>query len=100
VARFLERDASPAAQAMELVVVTSSLEPKLVDALLDRAFARRPGALVLVDSTSFNGAELVARREPDLLRLQASGVPVAVVQRGDDLGLKLSGLEEARAASG
>jgi len=100
VARFLERDASPAAQAMELVVVTASLEPQLVDALLDRSFARRPGALVLVDSTSFNGTAPEPRREPDLLRLQASGVPVAVVQRGDDLAAKLSGLEEAYAANG
>ena len=41
-ARFLERDASPALQAVELVVVTAALEPQLVDALLDRAFARRP----------------------------------------------------------
>jgi hypothetical protein len=100
VARFLERDASPAAQAMELVVVTASLDAQLVDALLDRSFARRPGALVLVDSTSFNGTAPVPLREPDLLRLQASGVPVAVVQRGDDLAAKLSGLEEAYAANG
>ena len=100
VARFLERDASPAAQAMELVVVTASLDSQLVDALLDRSFARRPAALVLVDSTSFNGTAPVPLRQPDLLRLQASGVPVAVVQRGDDLGAKLSGLEEAYAANG
>jgi uncharacterized protein (DUF58 family) len=100
VARFLQRDASPAAQALELVVVTSSLDAALVDALLARAFARRPGALVLVDSSSFNGGEPVPRREPDLLRLQASGVPIAVVQRGDDLAAKLSGLEEAYAAHG
>jgi uncharacterized protein (DUF58 family) len=100
VARFLERDASPAAQAMELVVVTASLDAQLVDALLDRSFARRPGALVLVDSTSFNGTAPVPLRQPDLLRLQTSGVPVAVVQRGDDLAAKLSGLEEAYAANG
>jgi hypothetical protein len=100
VARFLERDASPAVQALELVVVTSSLEPQLVDALLDRAFARRPAALVLVDAASFNGAEAVPLREPALLRLQAGGVPVVAVQRGDDLAAKLSGLEEAYAAHG
>jgi uncharacterized protein (DUF58 family) len=99
VARFLERDSSPA-QAIELVVVTASLDSALVDLLLDRAFARRPAALVFVDPTSFNGAEPVPRREPDLLRLQAGGVPIAVVQRGDDLAAKLSGLEEAYAAHG
>jgi hypothetical protein len=100
VARFLERDASPAAQAIELVVVTASLDQALVDALLDRAFARRPASLVFVDSTSFNGADPVPLREPALLRLQGSGVPVAVVQRGDDLAAKLTGLEEAYTAHG
>jgi uncharacterized protein (DUF58 family) len=99
-ARFLERDASPALQAVELVVVTAALEPQLVDALLDRAFARRPVSLVLVDAASFNGGEPVPLREPALLRLQAGGVPVVSVQRGDDLAAKLSGLEEVRGASG
>jgi len=99
-ARFLERDASPALQAVELVVVTAALEPRLVDAMLDRAFARRPVSLVLVDAASFNGGEREALREPALLRLQAGGVPVVALQRGDDLAAKLSGLEEARAASG
>jgi uncharacterized protein (DUF58 family) len=99
-ARFLERDASPALQATELVVVTASLDAQLVDVLLDRAFARRPAALVLVDSASFNGAEPAPRREPALRRLQGGGVPVVAVQRGDDLAAKLSGLEEAYAAHG
>jgi hypothetical protein len=63
-------------------------------------FARRPAALVLVDAASFNGTEPVPLREPALLRLQSGGVPVAVVQRGDDLAAKLSGLEEAYAAHG
>lgn len=98
--RFLERDASPALQAIELVVVTASLEPALVDALLERAFARRPVSLVLVDAASFNGGEPVPLRNPALLRLQAGGVPVVALRRGDDLAAKLSGLEEARAASG
>jgi uncharacterized protein (DUF58 family) len=99
-ARFLERDASPALHAVELVVVTAALEPQLVDALLDRAFARRPVSLVLVDASSFNGGEPVPLREPALLRLQSGGVPVVSLQRGDDLAAKLSGLEEVRAASG
>jgi uncharacterized protein (DUF58 family) len=99
-ARYLERDASPALQAVELVVVTAALAPQLVDALLDRAFARRPVSLVLVDAASFNGSEVAPVREPALLRLQAGGVPVVALQRGDDLAAKLSGLEEARAASG
>src|SRR5262245_13181761 len=99
-ARFLGRDASPAFQATELVVVTASLDAQLADVLLERAFARRPAALVLVDAASFNGAEPVPLREPALLRLQAGGVPVVAVQRGDDLAAKLTGLEEAYAAHG
>ena len=99
-ARFLERDASPALQAVELVVVTASLEAQLVDALLERSFARRPASLVLVDAPSFNGGEVVRLRDPALLRLQAGGVHVVTLQRGDDLAAKLSGLEEARTASG
>src|SRR4029450_10672041 len=99
-ARFLERDASPALQAVELVVVTAALAPQLVDALLDRAFARRPVSLVLAAGASLNGGDRVPLREPALLRLQAGGVPVVALQRGDDLAAKLTGLEEARAASG
>ncbi|MDQ2981584.1 MAG: DUF58 domain-containing protein [Actinomycetota bacterium] len=94
-ARFLHRDASPAARANELVVVTASLGLELADALLERALARRPTSLVLVEAASFgpNGSEPL--RDPALLRLQMSGVPVAVVRRGDDLAAKLSGLDEA-----
>jgi hypothetical protein len=55
---------------------------------------------VLVDAPSFNGGEHIPLREPALLRLQAAGVPVVALQRGDDLAAKLSGLEKARAASG
>ena len=51
-------------QAVELVVVTAALEPQLVDALLDRAFARRPASLVLVDASSFNGARARSAARP------------------------------------
>ena len=98
--RFLGRDGSPATQAMELVVVTALLTPSLADALLERAFARRPTSLALVDAASFGPDEAQPLRDPALLRLQASGVPVAVVRRGDDLAAKLSGLAEALAAHG
>ena len=98
-ARFLQRDASPAMHAVELVVVTAALEPQLVDALLDRAFARRPASLVLIDASSFN------RRSPfRCATLRSCGSrrrrPVVTVQRGDDLAAKLSGLQEAYAVSG
>ena len=93
VARLLAEEDGPAARALELVVVTARLEPALVDRLIQRAFARRKVSVVFVDAASFNGA--ARRPRPALLRLQAAGIPVAVVRAGDDLGACLSG-EPAR----
>jgi uncharacterized protein (DUF58 family) len=98
--RFLGRDASPAVHATELVAVTASLDAGLADALLDRAFARKPTSLVFVEAASFSRGGAPPQREPALLRLQAGGIPVAVIRRGDDLAAKLSGFEEAVSASG
>ena len=89
VARLLAEEGGPAARALELVVVTARLEPALVDRLIQRALARRKVSVVFVDAASFNGA--VRRPEPALLRLQAAGIPVAVVRAGDDLSACLSG---------
>jgi uncharacterized protein (DUF58 family) len=89
VARLLAEEDGPAARALELVVVTARLESALVDRLIQRALSRRKVSVVFVDAASFNGA---ARRvEPALLRLQAAGIPVAVVHAGDDLAACLSG---------
>ena len=74
----------PAAGPLETVVVTSRLPPALVDRLVQRVIAQRRVSLVYVDTQSF-GPEVVNGKEPALLRLQAAGVPVAVVHRGDDL---------------
>jgi uncharacterized protein (DUF58 family) len=91
---YLTRDSSPAAQAVELVVVTASLSPRLADALIDRTLAYRPASLVLVRGHS------EPFRDPLLLRLHESGVPVTVLQPGDDLRAKLSALPERAAAHG
>ena len=69
------------------------LEPGLVDRLLQRALARRSVSLVWIDAASFANGSSRSRREPLLLRLQAAGVPVAVVRRGDDLAAALSAPE-------
>jgi len=81
-------------------VVTSSLSPLLVERLLQRTLSQRRAALVFVDPASFgpNGDHPAPR--PALLRLQASGVPVAVLRRGDDLAAKLGGDAFRRAADG
>jgi uncharacterized protein (DUF58 family) len=80
--RLLAGDRNPAAQALELVVVTARLEPALVERLVQRSAARRHTGVVWIDTASFAGKP---RQEPALLRLTSAGVPVAVLRRGDDL---------------
>jgi uncharacterized protein (DUF58 family) len=82
-------DEGSVSRALELTVVTASLSPLLVERLLQRTLSQRRSALVFVDPASFgrNGAQPAP--QPALLRLQAGGVPVAVIRRGDDLGAKL-----------
>jgi uncharacterized protein (DUF58 family) len=91
---FLTRDASQAAQAVELVVVTSAMSPRLADALIERTLSYRPASLVLVRG------EPEAVRDPLLLRLHAAGVPLSIVGPGDDLRAKLSALPDRAAAHG
>jgi hypothetical protein len=99
VATLLGADESPASRALDVAVVTARLQPELVERLVQRALARRRVSLVWIDAASFgNGA--IRRPEPALLRLQAVGVPVAVVRRGDDLAAQLGAPEARRAAHG
>jgi uncharacterized protein (DUF58 family) len=93
--RLLAAHDSPVARALELVVVTARLEPALVDRLVQRALSRRKVSLVYVDAASFNGA--ARRPEPLLLRLDAAGIPVAVVRNGDRLETALEGAPVAEA---
>lgn len=82
-AALLVDDSGPAARAFELALVTSRLDAGLVDRVVHRSLAQRRVSVVYVDAPTFAGGR--PSREPGLLRLQASGVPVAVVRRGDDL---------------
>ena len=97
---LLAEDASAAARALELTVVTSQLTPGLVERLVQRSLARRGVSLVYVDAPSFASGEGMVR-EPALLRLQSAGVPVAVLRRGDDLtaALGAAGLQGAARVS-
>jgi uncharacterized protein (DUF58 family) len=90
-AALLGDEGSSIARALELTVVTSALEPRLVERVLERTLSQHRTALVFVDAASFgpNGSKPLP--QPALLRLQAGGVPVAVVRRGDDLREKLGG---------
>ena len=88
---LLESGAGAAARSLELVVVTSRVDTRLVDRLVQRALSRHGVSLVYVEPASFAGRP--SPPEPLLLRLQAVGVPVAVVRRGADLTAALSARE-------
>jgi uncharacterized protein (DUF58 family) len=90
---LLESSGNAAARSLELVVVTSRIDVRLVDRLVQRALSRRGASLVYVEPSSFAGRAVTP--EPLLLRLQVAGVPVAVVRRGDDLRAVLSAPEAA-----
>ena len=81
-ARSLSFDHAPIARAGELVVVTSMLDPAPVAALLGLAM-RRLVSVVWIDAPSWVSRPTGAT--PGALRLSASGVPLAVVRRNDDL---------------
>ncbi|MDQ3121482.1 MAG: hypothetical protein M3Q59_02965, partial [Actinomycetota bacterium] len=85
-ARWLVYEQTRTAQAGELVVVTSNLEPATVDALLALA-TRRLLSVVWIDAPSYAGRPTRTPSGP--LRLSRLGVPVAVVRRGDDLAAAL-----------
>ena len=96
-AALLVDDSGPASRAHELAIVTSRLDPALVDRVIHRALAQRRVSLVFVDAPTFAGAQ--PSREPGLLRLQGAGVPVAVLREGDDLAAVLSAAAVREAAS-
>ena len=98
VANMLADEGGPAARAIELTVVTSSLAPRLVERLAHRALAHHGASLVYVDPASFTEEprDLAVDAGVQLLRLQRAGVPVLILRRGDDLAAAL-GAGELRA---
>jgi hypothetical protein len=94
VVELVAREGGPAARALEVVVVTARLSPALATKLAQRALTSHGVALVWIDAPSFVGRPTKA--EPELLRLQAAGVPVAVVRAGDDLRTALGGASVPR----
>jgi len=88
---LLGEDIGPAARARELVLVTAAVTPELAGRLAQRAVGNAGIAVVWVDAASFAGRPRDRADAAALLRLQAAGVAVAVVRRGDDLETVLSG---------
>jgi uncharacterized protein (DUF58 family) len=86
----LDEDGALATYVSDLVLVTSTLDAAAAETLLRLAPGRRL-TVVYVDSAK--------RPEPLLLRLQAAGIAVAVVRRGDDLAAVL-GAAAPKAAHG
>jgi uncharacterized protein (DUF58 family) len=86
---LLQAGGGVVARSLELVVVTSSVSVPLVDRLVQRALSRRGVSVVYVDA--------LHAPEPQLLRLQALGIPLAIVRPGDDLAAAL-GAAEVRVA--
>jgi uncharacterized protein (DUF58 family) len=97
---MLAEEAGAAARALELTVVTATLDARLVDRLLQRSLSRHAATVVYVDPASFAGngsARLPAEAGAQVQRLERAGVPVAVVRRDDDLAARLgAAFPEAR----
>jgi ABC-type branched-subunit amino acid transport system substrate-binding protein len=98
VAAMIAREGGVVARSLELAVVTTRLEPRLADRLVQRATTHRGVSLVWVDAASF--AARPTSRERELARLQAAGCAVAVVRRGDDLRTVLGAPRLERVAHG
>jgi uncharacterized protein (DUF58 family) len=92
-AHILADESGPATRAMELTVVTSAVSGKLVERLVQRAFAHHPATVVYVDPRSFAAGPTAPDHEAtsQLLRLDRAGIAVAILRRGDDLEEKLAG---------
>jgi uncharacterized protein (DUF58 family) len=97
---LLGEDVGPAARARELVLVTAGLTQELVTRLAHRAVGNVGVAVVWVDAASFAGHGRDQGQSGLLLRLQAAGVAVAILRRGDDLTSVLSGSSIALEAHG
>ena len=98
VVELLSREGGPASRAVETVVVTARLSGALATKLVQRALAGQGVSVVWVDSASF--AARPTKVEPELLRLQAAGVAVAVLRRGDSLAAVLGAAPDLRSAHG
>ena len=92
--------AGAATHARDLAVVTASLRPALVEALIARAAARQQVSVVHVDAPSYAGRRKSLGADADVLRLTNAGISVAVLRRGDSLEAVLGGTEAGAAAHG
>lgn len=91
---ILTDQAGAATHARDLAVVTAALRPALVETLISRAAARQQVSVVHVDAASFAGRRRAAvGTDAAVLRLESTGIAVAILRRGDDLEAVLGGAE-------
>lgn len=97
---YLSDQAGVTSHARDLAIVTGDLRSEFVETLVARAATRQQVSVVAVDTPSFTGRRRRASG-PDtaVLRLEAAGIPVAVLRRGDALEAVL-GQAEIGAAHG
>ena len=98
VVELLGRESGPASRALETVVVTARLSGALATKLIQRALSAHGVSVVWIDAPSFAGRP--TKVEPELLRLQAAGVAVAVLRQGDSLAGVLGAAPALRSAHG
>jgi uncharacterized protein (DUF58 family) len=98
VVELLARESGPASRAVETVVVTARVSGALATRLVRRSLAGQGVSVVWVDAPSFAGRPTAV--EPELLRLQAAGVAVAVLRHGDSLADVLGAAPALRSAHG
>ena len=90
-ASVLSEAHGPAAlDATRVYVVTAGMSATLAERLLALRGAQRDIAVVWVDAASFAGRERGSAAEAAALRLTRSGVAVARIRHGDDIGRSLS----------
>ena len=83
---FLADDSGVAAHASDVAVVTAALRPPIVEALIARAVNRQRVSVVYVDLPSFGSDDgRAVGLDAAALRLDAAGIPVARLRRGDEL---------------
>ena len=78
--------------------MTARVSGALATRLVQRALSGQGISVVWIDAPSFAGRP--TRVEPELLRLQAAGVAVAVVRAGDSLAAVLGASPAAKVAHG
>jgi uncharacterized protein (DUF58 family) len=98
IVELLARESGPASRALETVVVTARVSGALSTSLARRVLSGQGVSVVWIDAASFAGRP--TRVEPELLRLQAAGVAVAVLRRGDSLASVLGAAPALRSAHG